>query len=514
MEHEKNNEELMYIDLFALLRKTMLFLRRFWAMVLALSVLGGGLMYIRSVRAYRPMYKSEAMFSVSVHYSGSTDITGYSYYYDKAAAKLVTETFPYLLQSESTQELIRQKLGVSYINGAISSSSVADTNLFALTVTSPSAQDAYDIINAVMEVYPQVSRQVIGETQLVITREPLLSFAPYNALSWKSSVFKGAAAGFLLGMGLLVLMAISRRTVLSTGDVKKISNLSCLARIPEVRVKRRKLSTNNSLLVTRQESDSPFNESFRLLRLKLLRSLSKDDQVILFTSSVPAEGKSSLAVNTALTLAKDNKKVLLVDADLRGPSIKSLLNINKSSNGLGEYLSGGLDTVQFVRYENTKLFVFSGDETAVSVSGRTYVTSKRLIGSDDIVTIDLSPQVGDTWGDYARTLILQDGTVVETSEVRNPEWKQGLEMEELLHRELLAFAKPDTTFEELYFHINRLIEEKGFVNLDFAGNLGHSIARRKDDRIYTEKGNQARLGDVEHFTFEPHISLPGSKYGF
>ena len=114
MEHEKNNEELMYIDLFALLRKTMLFLRRFWAMVLALTVLGGGLMYIRSVRAYRPMYKSEAMFSVSVHYSGNTDITGYSYYYDKAAAKLVTETFPYLLQSESTQELIRQKLGVSY----------------------------------------------------------------------------------------------------------------------------------------------------------------------------------------------------------------------------------------------------------------------------------------------------------------------------------------------------------------------------------------------------------------
>ena len=165
-------------------------------------------------------------------------------------------------------------------------------------------------------------------------------------------------------------------------------------------------------------------------------------------------------------------------------------------------------------YWDVGAFVFSGDETAVSVSGRTYVTSERLIGADDIVTIDLSPQVGDTWGDYARTLILQDGAVVETSEVRNPEWKQGLEMEELLHRELLAFAKPETTFEELYFHINRLIEEKGFVNLDFAGNLGHSIARRKDDRIYTEKGNQARLGDVKHFTFEPHISLPGSKYGY
>jgi len=165
-------------------------------------------------------------------------------------------------------------------------------------------------------------------------------------------------------------------------------------------------------------------------------------------------------------------------------------------------------------YWDVGAFVFSGDETAVSVSGRQYQTSSRTLADNDILTIDLSPQVGDTWGDYARTIILQNGTAVETDDVQNPEWKRGLEMEEILHNELLAFAAPDTTFEQLYLHINRLIEEKGFINLDFAGNLGHSIARRKDDRIYTEKGNHARLGDVDFFTFEPHISLPGSKYGF
>ena len=165
-------------------------------------------------------------------------------------------------------------------------------------------------------------------------------------------------------------------------------------------------------------------------------------------------------------------------------------------------------------YWDVGAFMFSGDETAVSVSGRHYVTSERTIAPDDIVTIDLSPQIGDTWGDYARTIILQNGSVVETDAVENPEWKQGLEMEERLHNELLAFATPETTFEELYFHINRLIEERNFVNLDFAGNLGHSIAHRKEDRIYTEKGSHARLGDVDFFTFEPHISLPGSKYGF
>ena len=76
------------------------------------------------------------------------------------------------------------------------------------------------------------------------------------------------------------------------------------------------------------------------------------------------------------------------------------------------------------------------------------------------------------------------------------------------------FRSRATTFEELYLHINSFIREQGFVNLDFMGNLGHSIVKHKDDRIYIEKGNQAALSSVDLFTFEPHISIPDSKYGF
>lgn len=64
-------------------------------------------------------------------------------------------------------------------------------------------------------------------------------------------------------------------------------------------------------------------------------------------------------------------------------------------------------------YWDVGAFVFAGDETTVSVSGRTYVTSDRIIAPNDIITIDLSPQNGDTWGDYARTIILQNGNVVD-----------------------------------------------------------------------------------------------------
>lgn len=165
-------------------------------------------------------------------------------------------------------------------------------------------------------------------------------------------------------------------------------------------------------------------------------------------------------------------------------------------------------------YWDVGTFTFAGDETTVSVSGRTYTTSDRVIAPDDIITIDLSPQIGDTWGDYARTIILQDGVVVDIDDIENPEWKQGLLMEKYLHNELTCFAKPETTFEELYHHMNSLIDDKGFINLDFARNLGHSIVRKKDDRVYIENGNHLCLGDVSLFTFEPHISVHGSKYGY
>ncbi len=166
-------------------------------------------------------------------------------------------------------------------------------------------------------------------------------------------------------------------------------------------------------------------------------------------------------------------------------------------------------------YWDIGAFVFAGDETTVSVSGREYFTSDRIIGADDIITIDLSPQVGDTWGDYARTIIIEDGKAVQkVDRIVNNEWRDGLEMEQRLHDKMNEIITPQMTFEELYYRMNDYIKEEGYINLDFMGNLGHSIVRRKDDRIYIERGNDTKLSDVSYFTFEPHISISGSKYGY
>ena len=166
-------------------------------------------------------------------------------------------------------------------------------------------------------------------------------------------------------------------------------------------------------------------------------------------------------------------------------------------------------------YWDVGAFIFAGDETALSVSGKDYKVADRVIQSNDIITIDLSPQRNSIWGDYARTLVFEDGVLCdETPKIKKEEWRKGLQMEEYLHQTLLDMGTPDMTFEELYDYMNELIVNKEFVNLDFLGNLGHSIEKNKNDRIYTEKGNRKRLSDVTMFTFEPHISIPNSRYGY
>lgn len=98
--------------------------------------------------------------------------------------------------------------------------------------------------------------------------------------------------------------------------------------------------------------------------------------------------------------------------------------------------------------------------------------------------------------------------------MKKTEWRDGLLMEKKLHEKMKEIVSSHMTFEELYFLMNEYIKAEGYINLDFMGNLGHSIVRRKDDRIYIEKGNKIKLADVSYFTFEPHISVSGSKYGY
>lgn len=166
-------------------------------------------------------------------------------------------------------------------------------------------------------------------------------------------------------------------------------------------------------------------------------------------------------------------------------------------------------------YYGIGAFIFSGADTVLSVSGRDYETPNREVQAEDLLTIDLSPQYQGAWGDYARTIVMEDGeTLPDPTRAKHRDWQEGTLAEQELHQELLQIAEPSMTFEELHAHMNSKIQHLGFENLDLHGNLGHSIEQRPEDRVYLEAGNHQQLDSVDLFTFEPHIREPGARFGF
>jgi Xaa-Pro aminopeptidase len=163
-------------------------------------------------------------------------------------------------------------------------------------------------------------------------------------------------------------------------------------------------------------------------------------------------------------------------------------------------------------YYNCPAFVLLGSRSKASLSGRVYEPSTEPVGFRNLVTVDLSPRRGDIWGDCARSFYIEEG--VARIEPTTPEFASGYETERRLHQKMRAFVRPHTSFHDLYEFANEQIAEEGFENLDFLGNVGHSICGHRDDRQYIEAGNNRRLSEVACFTFEPHISQRGGRWGF
>lgn len=87
-------------------------------------------------------------------------------------------------------------------------------------------------------------------------------------------------------------------------------------------------------------------------------------------------------------------------------------------------------------------------------------------------------------------------------------------LENRLHTHFKNFVKIGMTYSQIYTEMNNQIKSLGYENLDFGGNVGHSIEINKDDRLYFEKNNIKNLTSDKLFTFEPHIKKTGSKWGF
>ncbi|HTV15501.1 MAG TPA: polysaccharide biosynthesis tyrosine autokinase [Acidobacteriaceae bacterium] len=151
----------------------------------------------------------------------------------------------------------------------------------------------------------------------------------------------GIAAGALGGLALAIFLEKMDTRLRDVHEIQEMLGLPSLAMIPQSHWKSKESDlewvVGPELL---RDPRSPFSESFRALRTSMrLSTTSRQSKVIAVTSCQPAEGKSTVSVNMAAVLAQGGKKVVLVDCDMRRPSVYKRLKM-EGGKGLSELLTG------------------------------------------------------------------------------------------------------------------------------------------------------------------------------
>jgi succinoglycan biosynthesis transport protein ExoP len=207
------------------------------------------------------------------------------------------------------------------------------------------------------------------------------------------SVMLAFVLALALGVGLALFLEYLDDTIHSTDDVEKFLRLPALAVIPAMGAARRRLRSSATSIQTRNGNSggnpelllhvngrSALAESYRQLRTSVLLSTAgRAPRTLLVTSSLPGEGKTTTAVNTAISLAQTGNSVVIIDADMRRPRLRSIFDLTERA-GLSSILSSEMN-------QETMLQTIARDEASglhVLTAGPIPPNPAELLGSDQM----------------------------------------------------------------------------------------------------------------------------------
>jgi capsular exopolysaccharide synthesis family protein len=170
------------------------------------------------------------------------------------------------------------------------------------------------------------------------------------------NVFLGALLGLILGVGAAFFLEYLDRTVRTSSDVESLLGIPVLGIIPRLRRIEETAGSATALggrglpLIVAMDPLDPAAEAYRNLRMNLTFMSTEDEPVksLLFSSPGPSEGKSTTAINFAVMLAQQGQRVLVIDADLRRPSLHRALDVLREP-GLTNLLIGDAEARETIR---------------------------------------------------------------------------------------------------------------------------------------------------------------------
>ena len=386
---ENNEREVQRISLLVLVDDFLREAKRLLVLGVALAVLFAACLTGYRYSSFTPVYEAYASFTVRV----ANPLYASVHTYNASTAEQMAKTFPYILTSTVLQERVKEHLDVDYLP-SISASSMQSSNIFTLRVRDTDPERAYQVLEAVITCYPEVADFVLGPTVMVLLDESGVPSAPANSFSAASAVKQGAVIGLAIWAVIVLLVALTKTTVHSEEELKDLLSVTCLGQVPAAKVS----AKYPCPLISEKRDRSGFGESIRLLRLRMEKELAgQEKKVLMVSSAIPGEGKTTVAVNLAISLAMKGNKVLIIDCDTRNPSVARALRM-KNQKGFAEFISGEIATQGLIwntKVENLTVITGGVRGKETNLDSRASKRAAQLIASArkvyDYVILDTPP---------------------------------------------------------------------------------------------------------------------------
>ncbi|PQE00502.1 protein tyrosine kinase [Mycobacterium sp. EPG1] len=315
-------------------------------------------------------------------------------------------SYAQLLMGETLAQRTVDKLGLDMtakeLQANVTATAKIDTVLITVDVLDSSPVRARDIANTLSDEFVVMVREletpasgaepdsrVVVEQRASVPSEPVVPKTTRNILI-------GAALGIILGIALAVVRDLLDNTVKDRESLEAITRTGMVGSIPLDKERRRQAA------ISFDADNSGIAEAFRKLRTNLqYLSVDNPPRCIVVTSSMPSEGKSTTAINIALALAEAEHNVVLVDGDMRRPTLHKYLDL-VGTVGFSTVLSGAAtlgDALQKTRFPGLTVLTSGAippnpSELLGSQSARKLLTELR--SKFDFVVLDSTPLLAVT----------------------------------------------------------------------------------------------------------------------
>lgn len=367
------------MDLFGYLR----ILRKGWWIVLLVTLIGAAAAVGYSETATK-RYASTVTFYIST----PTDASGGSAFQANQYALEKVASYTKLLKSQRLAQMVVTKANLNMTSAQVASEIVAssdlNTVLLTATVVDPSAQRSLTIATALSTEFGSLVNQLDNRTTgqnnssgstvaLNVVSAPTLNPTPVSPRT-KLILTLGILGGLVLGVLLALLRGLLDNSIRTMRTLAEVSNLPPLSALYYDSAAKK-----NPILVGTEVS-SIRAEAFRKLRTNLqFANVDHPVHVLVVTSSVPNEGKSTTAANLAIMYADTGRRVLLIEADLRKGRVADYLGLERAV-GLTDVLAGTAELDDVLQSWNT-------DTLTVLLAGSVPPNPSELLGSHNMVTL-------------------------------------------------------------------------------------------------------------------------------